>query len=459
MKKRYLPACFLFLTVMLLLCGCTCDPAAHMWEVTYFARNTVFLSGVEQVDSYGGPSLIDPFGGMEEGVVSIVFTEDGTVTFAPGTGEALTGTFTTKDNGMQNTSFTVTLDNGEAFSGIAESYYYGRSLEFNFRGNDYRFEEAYKTAEVLYEEAIQDNIWRIRNNRGERLAAGEVTVVDGGYGLTMEDEQPPRRLDQTVAVQCVRLDAENNLTMLSAIELGPCYYATGKLSGGMEKIVIYYIEPLPERPTVPTEPEPTYLADLVSWLEDMEIYEDSYMKMTREFDSLPPGYVKYHRYITDKAEMEAILAQLKQIEMWEATREAFEVRPSDEVVTLRLYTGSYELVITSCGGYFRRGESEYWYFSEFPDFDYTGAVRSFIVSEGAVAELYEGDEYRGLYPDLDQYEFVVDTEEHDYTSAHYWTMVCEFGEIQIYDESHFRYKGQNYVIVGQWKFEFAQIPK
>ena len=462
MKKRQLFVCFLFAILLLLLCGCNCDPAAHMWYVESFGKNTVYLNGVEQMERYttGGLYFTKPFSGMEEGIVSIVFTESGAVTFQPGTGETLTGTFTTKNNGMQNTSFTVTLDNGETFSGIAESYYYGRSLEFNFRGNDYRFEEAFETAETLYKEKIQDFVIYLRRHVIEKaLTPGVVTVSDGGYTLTMEGEEAPRALDQTIAVQCVRLDGENNMTLLDAIEPGECYCVTGQTYGGMDKIVIYYVEPLPAQPTVPSEPDPTYLSDLRPWLRDFVADESDYIKMTHEFDSLPPGYKKHHKYITDQAEVQAIIDRLRQIEVVAVTKEEFAAATSDEVITIRIYSGSYELEIASHHGYFIRAEYDYYRLEDFPEFDYTNAVRSFIVSENSVAKLYDGDEHMGIYPDLDQYEFVVDTEEHDYTSAHYWTLVCEFGEIQIYDERHFRYKGQNYVIVGEWCFEFAKQPQ
>ena len=52
-------------------------------------------------------------------------------------------------------------------------------------------------------------------------------------------------------------------------------------------------------------------------------------------------------------------------------------------------------------------------------------------------------------PHLTNIEFVVDTEEHGYApSTPHWIYTFDFGEITVYDETHFRYKGQNYVVVG-----------
>lgn len=176
----------------------------------------------------------------------------------------------------------------------------------------------------------------------------------------------------------------------------------------------------------------------------------------------PPGYVKYHCYITEQAEVQAIIEQLQKIKVIEVTPEEFAAAAatSDEIITIRIYSGRYELVIASHYGYFVRNESEYWRFEDFPEFSYDNAVRSFIVSNPA-AEIYEGDTHLGTYTDLiGEIEFVVGSEEHDHTTdTRRWTLICEFGELIVYDETHFWYNGQNYVITGERSFGFAQLPQ
>ena len=57
----------------------------------------------------------------------------------------------------------------------------------------------------------------------------------------------------------------------------------------------------------------------------------------------------------------------------------------------------------------------------------------------------------GLWKDL---EFAQDTEEHDWVFAQEKRkLVCDFGEVTVYDAIHFRYKGQNYVVAGEKDFQ------
>ena len=56
----------------------------------------------------------------------------------------------------------------------------------------------------------------------------------------------------------------------------------------------------------------------------------------------------------------------------------------------------------------------------------------------------------GFWQDL---EFVIDTEKHNWTFAQETrTLVCDFGEVTVYDNIHFRYKGQNYIVAGEKDF-------
>ena len=471
MKKHNLLCFFLFFLLTSLLYGCAPVPYAWQWHIYSYEKDILFANDVErQFTCIGLPAFEMPFASQYEDDVSISFFEDGTVQFEPQGQEMLSGTYTYRQVGQKYTEFTVTLNNGESFSGTCNSYYYDGDLEFTYREKRYHFTRNRNEDPDMYERYIQ---WFVVDPLRNMEKASEftpgyrgtITKENGVYtlqmidGLGREESKMILTLDDSVAVYCARVDSENRFIPLGSIEEGDCFCAPTMENGTVTMVSIYYLEPLAEQPTVPTEPDPTYLSDLRTWLRDFVADESDYIKMTHEFDSLPPGYKKHHKYITDQAEVQAIIDRLRQIEVVAVTKEEFAAATSDEVITIRIYSGSYELEIASHHGYFIRAEYDYYRLEDFPEFDYTNAVRSFIVSENSVAKLYDEDEHMGTYLDLDQYEFVVDTEEHDYTSAHYWTLVCEFGEIQIYDERHFRYKGQNYVIVGEWCFEFAKQPQ
>ena len=235
---------FVFLIVfifgfLLLLTSCTCDPSEHMWYIERCEQNTGYLNGVEATEIYNkSPMLEEPFGGMENGVVSIVFQKDGSVIFTPGTGEILNGKYTLKNNGMADTSFTVTLENGESFSGIAVNYYYGRDLKFEFRGMSYWFEEEYHTADLLYEEKMEQfKSWLRYDAENDRLNKGTIERVFDRYELKTE-EGTVVALDDSVAIQCVSMDLENNLVNLDKILSGECFYVKTTTYDGKDKIEI-----------------------------------------------------------------------------------------------------------------------------------------------------------------------------------------------------------------------------
>ena len=435
------------IALVFVLAGCTCDPAAHMWEVISFSKNTVYLNGVEQVDQYGVVTFIDPFGGMEDGIVSIVFTEDGTVTFTPGTGETLTGTFTTKDNGMQDTSFTVTLDNGETFSGKAVSYYYGRSLEFAFRGNAYRFEEAYETAETLYEKTIQNQIRWIRYAVFDKglLTIGEITADAGRYTLTIEGEKTPRVLDQTVAVQCVRLDAENNLTMLDAIELGECYCAIGQTYSGMDKIVIYYIEPLPEDPT-PPEPDYTFLPEFEGWLIDVFTVENiAEIKTTFEYVGVAPGEFKNVKRTTDQAVIAQVLEFYADTTMTQIAREETLVEGgSTFMIEFILTDGTVKrLHFNNCNYVYRPDPDDASTFACFrldsvPTLEGYGNVTASyeFVTNNDTGKVY-GDAGLLCQIPLEELEFIELTEELGDSTQQKYYVETEFGNLVFFTDTVF----------------------
>ena len=78
------------------------------------------------------------------------------------------------------------------------------------------------------------------------------------------------------------------------------------------------------------------------------------------------------------------------------------------------------------------------------------------------AELYDGDVFLGYTNILAELEYIVDTNnDYAYTTLHDTrTLICEFGEITIYDATHFRYKGQFYLVSGDVTFaEFFKANK
>lgn len=251
MKKRIFCLICLSLLMVTLLAGCRCKPHQERWYVQRFQAYETFANGVTHLVTYSGvPSVRDPFSGMREHFVTIAFADDGTVLFQPGTGEVLTGTYTYDHNGLSDTGFTVMLDNGESFSGTAQSHYYGSFLDFDFRGRNYEFKNTKGDAEALFAQYLQELADSIRywssNYQGDiPVHSGVVTLEKGQYWLHVEGGKYPTKLDDSVAVRCLLLDADNQLHKLDAIREGECCCAVVE-NGDLTIVAIYYIEPVAE---------------------------------------------------------------------------------------------------------------------------------------------------------------------------------------------------------------------
>ena len=451
-KIRLLLLTILSLTFMLLLTSCRCNPSEHKWYVERFEMNTVYANGVEQVEVYDGiPDIDDPFGGMENGVVDIQFFDDKKVTFKPGTGEVLMGTYTLKHNGIMDTDFTVTLDNGETFSGNSGSFLYETILSFSFRDMAYGFKEAYRDAEEIYQEEMSSMPDHIRRHVDSGyLKRSTVSYNDGVYSLT-EKNGDTVLLDDTATVKCVRLDEEDKMTVLGSIEEGRCFSRTEKSESGKNNVLIYYIEPYPEEPPEPTEPDPDplMLSERELWISELSSAEITEIKFVKDYVDIPAGNVKYTQHITDKEKIENIVDILKSIELSEMPGANLPITPSTKY-DLNIYTESGEFCLSSTGGYWTNNES-YWYsLSSFPVFEYEGAVKSFVECN-TLAHVYYGELDFGNVgcQAITDIEFIKDTEDYDYTPNSYWTYEFDWGVLEVYDERHFRYKGQNYIVVGE----------
>lgn len=247
MKKRMLALFCLCVICAGLLCGCRCKPYKTNWYVQSFQKEAVFVTGGEFLLAQSGyPSVRDPFAGMKDGFVSISFSEDGKVVFEPGTGEVLAGRYTYAHKGTVETKVFVTLDNGETFTCTARSNGYGSSLTCTFRERDYLFEDTQSDPREYYEQCVEDvcksiRYWCQENEGAIPLKICTITMVKDYYVLSSDALSGPVKLDETLAVRCFRMDGNNELHMMDAIELGECYFMAENFND-MTYITLYYVE-------------------------------------------------------------------------------------------------------------------------------------------------------------------------------------------------------------------------
>ena len=465
----------LILLFSLLLCifalsSCRCEPSTSEWYLYEITEKLTFSNGAEATLAFNGHvGLTQPWG--ERGVAErceIEFSEGGGFKMSLD-GEELLGSYTYRHNGFNDTSFTVTLNSGESFSGEAVSYIYGNKLEFEFRGAKYNFSERSDDSYTA-EESADDEKWMIKQLREQiegseehnhySLAPASVTFDGKKYVLNNIHDLS----DKEKLVWCAFLDKENVLTNPAPIMEGECYFSHfGDVSvryddgeyKSYEIFIIYYIEPIPKEEY--PEAKRATLAELYPCLMSDSIDE---VKLTVEYTGLAPGFTKEHCYLSGDALID-YLEQLRSIELLEAYPEDVDNSLSQEICTvfsISVTDGDEECVVCIYEGYIQdRGDSDFWwYVRQMPKFFYDGATSSFVTYADEITVVDKQGAEVGVYQNpLSAIEFVICREEHNYTTMTPWLkVVTDFGEIKVYDAKHFWYKGQSYVVVGDLDFSF-----
>lgn len=257
MKRTWLLV-FVFVLLTALLCGCYSEPHAQYYELSNYVKMVRFSNGVErEVTCTGTPSLAMPFDGAEN--ISIRFLENGTVEVQPRGEELLTGTYTSYDDQKVLITYChVTLDNGETFDAQIEKKGKNIVLGVQFRNVDYIFsgkDEITAPEGELYEFRLESFVIDILRSweKADSFTGGyrgTVTKKNGVYSLQMidglgnENSRTTLSLDDTVAVYCARLNAQDTLTFLSAIEEGECFCVPTMEDGKVTMVTIYYLDPV-----------------------------------------------------------------------------------------------------------------------------------------------------------------------------------------------------------------------
>ncbi len=460
MSKKFLLLMLIFICV-LILCSCSINPYAFQWKLFGIYHDVTYVNGQTVTTWTSTGAYEHQPNGIHDGMVSIKFYEDGTVDFKPYGSEMLHGTYTLKHNGMKDTSFTVVFDNGERIeNGYAVGYYYNDELNFDFRGIRYKFStDSRGCTEEEYEQERANLADWIRRG-GMYLRNGEVKLNENDAELCAESlENNIDLYGENCALTLIQITAENELVTLDGIKEGECvfyeFFDTKQPHGkDIHTVVIYYIEPLPQQEEY--EPQEYTLDELNTRLQYyFEHPEESIIKVSRTLNPAQSGQNDYHKYYMEKADVDKYISALREVTLTEELDKPV-FGDIEMVYTVRFshIEGQRNgTVITLIGDYVKFGE-KYYRVSSFPDFEYDGAVMTFTMLNNDL-KVYSKDEY--MY-DADGYlfdvEFIIDPEQnYEYMTSHYTiTLICELGEITVYDATHFWYKGQFYLVVSEKNF-------
>ena len=451
--------CTVFLT------GCRCEPSEYKWEIVEVTRDVTFLNGKTEKMAMGryvnGTNPV----GIHNGMVNIDFSPDGTVVFEPVDGEVLHGTYTYKHNGFADTSFAIAFENGETITdGNAWDGWGQPSITFTFRGASYWFgawRDGYD--EESYLQDIQYNIQYLRNHdKTASIYDATIELTENGTKAIFENGELDLYAD-VLGLQAVHITGNDEYIVLDELRAGECLLVLSQmwsetLEEYADSAVVYYIDPYPTPPTV--EDLSLDMAKKLPWLtEAIANYKNTEIRITASATKLPVGFTEYHQYIRDPA---AVLAYLETLNGWKLFPESdptygelMENNCSQYLISVTVGAQTYGFRVIQ--DYLIVGEELYSFMDgstvkRFPGIDYNEAVMTFKTVDET--KVYDGKEYlytlTGFWQDL---EFVIDKETHSWTTAQETrTLVCDFGEVTVYDAVHFRYKGQNYVVAGNKDF-------
>ena len=445
----------------LLLCSCSCDPSGFGWGIVGIHHDVTYANG-QTLRSYTTSNIYEsqPVG-ISSDETHIKFYEDGRVEFKPVDSKILYGTYVLKHNGIRDTNFTVSFENGEKIEdGYAVAYLYGRDLSFSFRGSSYEFNGGYDTHTA--EELDRRTEWLIEDVRrvGNYLYRGTVTLEDGGGILSSEDlEENIDLFTDGRKVTAVHITVDNEFTVLDELRNGECVFAYDgvTMADGVRitGVVIYYVDPLPEE--LPPEGPVEYgILDIIPELKHyMEHPENTLLKLTREHKPALAGEFNEHLYKTEREDVAFWLDHLAKITLVESEEPRYDIEKQHIRYVMRFEdkTEEHNLVIINfeCGMIYR---GDKWYFcSTYPTWEDDGKVYSFSCRNYSMKALNGGVEYYSI----NGIEFKLDPmQDHEYSEDHYIRRLDgEVGEIAVYDAMHFYYNGYYYIVTSEKDFSLA----
>lgn len=439
---------------MLLLCSCTCDPSRYKWSICSIYHDVLYANG-QTVRSSTTANVYQsqPFG-ISSDDISIEFLEDGSVRFKPYDSGVIYGSYKLKHNGIQDTSFTVTFENGETIDdGHAVSFYGGAEVDFSFRGIDYRFSDRADDSSTRQELQMQTEwlIKLLRKTDDFYLTEGQVILENGGGRLVSN------YLDSDVdlyaegyPVTAVHLTNNNELVLLDSLREGECLFTKYYDS----RMVIYYIDPLPsEEYPDPDLPREYTILDLVPELQYyVDNIENAKLKLTREHSPALPGAFNEHLYKDTAEDISFWLERLIEVKLYPTDVKQdndehilYTMEFTDKLDEANRVIIKYENGQVLCGGV--------WYDClSFPNWYggrpvYSFSCRNYSMKGGGFAG------YFSIYG----IEFMLDKkQDYEYPEDHYYlTLEGEVGVITVYDGTHFYYNGSYYIVTSEDDFEYA----
>lgn len=472
-KPLFLIVLLIFITVM--LTACPVVPHRFDWKIDQIERDVTYINGNTLKTAIGQGVDYFRLEGIHNEITYINFFENGTLIFKPFNTEKISGTYRCQNNGIQNTTIYITLENGDSFEALGIGSLYDDILQFEYQNTSYLFSSDLSSHDVCenqneFDEQLKQVAEAVRyleenpQHRGYFKPCSIILDEKGGATLISDDMEIDLYSDN-IGVNAIRITDNNEVIYLDSIEEGDCYFYGDFVfsyyaNGNPVFINLYYIDPLPKHEQ--QLPEPLNIYDIVPELKayyEYGVKENIIVKMSLELVNHSTGYSNYYNCITNQEDIDNILAILENVTFWDYGPPSDNYLDNPYSITSFIFTditGTLpSITISNYYDFVKIGDKYYYHApNQFPKFIYDGSFRMFACYDYN-AEVYIKNELIGYTDILESIEYIIDPiQDYSYTTTHDTRkLLSEFGEITIYDATHFRYKGQFYLVVGKTTFE------
>lgn len=224
---------FIILTLTLMV-GCRCVPSSEKWYFYSYKDEMVFLNNIKMMLGFSDASHVYPFAGVTNQNIGISFSDDGKIEFTDRDGVTHYGTFTYEHQGLNYTSFTITLENGEIIKGDSMKRNGSPRLALTYKDIIYNFITENKRSSITMDDVVS----KIRDGNIESLKEAEVIKKEDGFSVKFSEiiSYPIR---ETTAVYAIRINADGTYEILDQLYEGE---ALSTYNNEADYVVIYYLE-------------------------------------------------------------------------------------------------------------------------------------------------------------------------------------------------------------------------
>ena len=163
MKKLRFILIFILLFLTTVLTSCTIVPHKFSWTINYVTKDITYVNGNTLKTEIGHGFFYWNINGIYSEMTYIDFDEDSSLIFKPLDQNELKGTYKCKNNGIENTTIFITLENGDKIEALGAGGYSNDSLTFDYKGVNYEFVShksdvngAYVDNQEKYNEQLQE---------------------------------------------------------------------------------------------------------------------------------------------------------------------------------------------------------------------------------------------------------------------------------------------------------------